>query len=142
MKPQLVELVSSLVTDAVAFTDLVWTKWDSGLGPSFSAKAVSRSGHMEITYRLFFSELCAPAGGLVVHLIRECSPMPRTDEEAKGWLAKSVRPVQAVVTTSAATDWDPVSTGTPLETVIQLLMASVQEDAAALIVKADGVLHV
>lgn len=145
MDTKFFELISPLVADAVEHTELEWEvasiKDPSTI--SFTAHKVARSGKIVVRYSLIITERNPFAGGgMSVHLVRECSPPEKSREELAAWANAKVRPVQALVTTSSATDWDPVSTGTPLETVIRLLMASVQEDAGDLIVKADGVLNV
>lgn len=145
MDTKFFELISPLVADAVEHTELQW-EVASIKDPStiyFTAHKVACFGKIVVRYCLIITERNLFAGGgMAIHLVRECSPPEKSREELAAWANAKVRPVQAVVTTSSATDWDPVSTGTPLESVIRLLMASVQEDAAALIVKADGVLNV
>lgn len=145
MDTKFFELISPLVADAVEHTELEWEvasiKHPSTI--SFTAHKVARSGKIVVRYCLIITESNPFAeGGMAVHLVRECCPPEKSAEEMAAWANAKVRPVQAMVTTSAATDWKPVADGTPLETVIRLLMASVQEDAAALILKADGVLNV
>lgn len=144
MDTKFFELISPLVADAVEHTELQW-EVGSITDPSvisFTTRKLAASGKIVVRYTLIITEQNHFRAGFSVHLVRDCILPEKSPAELAAWGDSKVRPVQAVVTTSAATDWEPVSTGTPLETVIRLLMASVQEDAAALILKADGVLNV
>jgi hypothetical protein len=108
---------------------------------SFTASTNGRTGAVRVRYLLIITDY-SPSATMTVHLVREVNLPERTAEEHKAWAYSKVRPVAAQVVTSSAMDWEPTKDGTPLETVIKTLMVSVQEDAGALILKADGVLNV